>query len=265
MGAFDKLARIAEQRKKHREHEAVLDLAAQLLRLRADFKGRLRVRPSGQTLVEARLKAGEPAIRPGELWVDPKEPVEYGRRVADVFAKFGLLPDNGFDLPRQLEEFERGAAGTAESPDVPGTEASTDVHRLLFLQVLKPYYETCGEMHRSHFNETEWVQPRCWVCGGPPHLSVVRGEEGRRYLYCNVCDTEWRFIGLVCPFCGNEDQGSLSGLVTDGSNRYTVDLCHACRHYIKVIDARTDGEMFPELEDIMSYHLDIAARNEGFE
>lgn len=119
MGAVDKLAKIAEVRKEHREHEAVLDLAAQLLRLRTDFKGRFRVRPSGQALVEARLKAGEPALRPGELWVDPKELVEYGRLVADVFAKFGLMPDGRFDLPRQLEEFERGAAGTAELPDAP--------------------------------------------------------------------------------------------------------------------------------------------------
>jgi FdhE protein len=71
---------------------------------------------------------------------------------------------------------------------------------------------------------------------------------------------------IRCPFCGNEDQQELAYFTVEDDERYRVDVCNACKRYIKMVDFRESKEI-PNLdvEDIATLHLDMLANDEGYE
>ena len=92
---------------------------------------------------------------------------------------------------------------------------------------------------------------------------MCRLPEGHapRSLYCGLCRTEWPFPRLRCPACDNTDQDTLRHLVADGDPAHRVDVCEACRRYIK--SSRSGDAPLP-IEDLMTYDLDLAAMAEGY-
>ena len=136
------------------------------------------------------------------------------------------------------------------------------VLRNLFKVCLTPFQETLPE-------ETEvlWNKGACPVCGFSPDMGVLLGKEGKLYLHCALCGHEWPFRKMACPFCDNDLQKELNYLEVEGDTRYKIHLCHLCRRYLKVLDARDFEEnrpLFMDLEDLISLHLDVIADQKGF-
>ena len=85
-----------------------------------------------------------------------------------------------------------------------------------------------------------------------------------RYALCASCGCEWRVDRLCCCVCGNKEPGTLQYFRAEGEEAHRVDLCDACRHYIKTIDCRSLQASDPVLEDLATAHLDVAALQKGY-
>ena len=85
-------------------------------------------------------------------------------------------------------------------------------------------------------------------------------------LICSLCGYSWKGIRMRCPFCETEDQKAHRYLFVEGDNTVRIDVCDACKKYIKTIDSRNMGQkIFPLLEHMGTLHLDILAQQEGYE
>jgi len=103
----------------------------------------------------------------------------------------------------------------------------------------------------------------------------MEGEGGKRILVCHRCETRWPFRRIVCPFCGNDDHKLLGYLTLAGEEsgegaeggagaRVRLDTCDSCRTYLKVVDLRVGGTIFPEIEDLLTPRHDLAASQQGY-
>jgi FdhE protein len=138
------------------------------------------------------------------------------------------------------------------------------VFSFLTMSSIKPSIEAGMEQFRSQLDPETWLKGYCPVCGSFPSLSLLRGEGGKRYLICSYCGYQWRIDRLFCPFCNNQEQGSLQYLYGEGEESFRIDLCDKCHQYIKTIDYRNLEESDPYLEDLATLHLDILASQKGY-
>ena len=259
----EKLAKIEElQHEKGLDRED-LELLKKLLKLRIDFKKQIDIKRIPVELGEKRLGEGEPLVRREEIAIDVGQFVRHWRDVERVFGGQGLFA-NATPNPEQFfQEYIDGRAGLLDLIGGHG-ETGAILHYVL-LEVLKPIYETHAEACRQQPDDATWVQPYCYVCGGSPDMAMLSGDGGKRYLCCRLCDTSWWYAKLKCPHCGNEDLEKLVSLALSNEPSYMIHGCQACNRYIKVVDGRVrDGALFMELEDLLTSHLDVVARNEGF-
>jgi hypothetical protein len=259
----EKLAKIEELQHEKGLDRQDLELLKKLLKLRIDFKKQIGIMPIPVELREKRLGEGEPLVRREEIVIDIREFVRHWRDVEKVFLGQGLLA-NATPNPEQVfQEYIDGRAGLLDLIKAHG-ETGEILHYVL-LEVLKPIYETHAEAYRQQLDDTTWVQPYCYVCGGSPDMAMLLGDGGKRFLCCGLCDTSWWYAKLKCPHCGNEDLEKLVSLALSNESSYVIHGCKACNRYTKVVDGRMcDGAPFMELEDLLTSHLDVVARNEGF-
>ena len=97
-------------------------------------------------------------------------------------------------------------------------------------------------------------------------MGKLDDDVGRRDLHCHLCNTEWAFTRLACPFCANEDGDKLKYFYsTENSTPYRLEVCACCSSYLKTIDTR-DMAIAPFLfvENLTTLHLDIVANRKGF-
>lgn len=131
---------------------------------------------------------------------------------------------------------------------------------------IKPSLAVCAEQLSTYLTDpTEWKSGLCPVCGNLPAISVL-DQEGRRSTCCSFCWHQWPMPRIYCPFCGNTDGKKLTYLYSDSEKALRVDCCEMCRKYIKAVDERSAGRaLYPALEQVASLHLDIKAREAGFD
>ncbi|MBI3353645.1 MAG: formate dehydrogenase accessory protein FdhE [Nitrospirae bacterium] len=111
-----------------------------------------------------------------------------------------------------------------------------------------------------------WENGFCPVCGSLPGIGVL-GEknEVRMSLVCSFCEMQWDFRRMLCPFCINEDQNMLGYFYPDGDEGYRVNYCDKCKTYLKIIDVRKNGKIYPfPIEDILTLSLDIITQEKGY-
>ncbi len=114
-------------------------------------------------------------------------------------------------------------------------------------------------------DELSWEKGYCPICGSPPALARLEAD-GQRFLFCSFCWHRWPARRTVCPFCGKGDPGRLSYLYSDEEKEYRLDVCDACRRYIKTIDSRHLARTsYPPLEQVASLHLDLKASASGYD
>jgi FdhE protein len=137
---------------------------------------------------------------------------------------------------------------------------------LLAYNSIKPSLSTAAEQLAAYLKLTDpWLKGYCPICGSSPILSFL-DDEGARSLNCSFCWHNWQVKRVYCPFCENSDNKELEYLYNEEERELRIDLCNNCRRYLKSIDTRKlDRLIYPPLEQVITLHLDIKAREEGFE
>jgi FdhE protein len=103
------------------------------------------------------------------------------------------------------------------------------------------------------------------VCGNKPRLAELRAPEGRRHLHCAFCHFSWQFAATGCPNCGTRQPAGINVLYVEDDRRSRLEICEACRTYIKCIDNKEFFGIVPLVEDLLSPHLDILAVEKGLQ
>lgn len=169
------------------------------------------------------------------------------------------------DLDRLLKEMT-----LSETPYVDDVSSSLglslDILMFLGRASIQPFLEKValhlGEQHEHR----EWNKGACPICGSPPIISELSGEQGKRMWICSVCGYKWQALRMACPFCGREDPQSHQYLFVKGDETVRIDVCDRCKRYIKTIDSRKIGlAIFPLLEYMGTLHLDMLAQQEGYQ
>ncbi len=144
-----------------------------------------------------------------------------------------------------------------------GTDA--DAFQAVASQLAVPFLHACRRWANSL--PISWMEGYCPVCGAWPAFAEVRGIDRNRYLRCGRCASEWRMVGLVCPFCGMDDHEQLARLVPekDGATR-VVESCKRCLGYVKTftrLQASPPARVI--LDDLANVDLDMAALEQGLQ
>ena len=126
-----------------------------------------------------------------------------------------------------------------------------------FLRPVVESFESSGEDER-------WMRGYCPTCGARPamaHLAEADASRARR-MCCGLCDTRWQYPRTKCPFC-EADAQKLSIVAVEGEGGLRIDYCPSCRGYLKTYAGKGDEAIL--LSDWSSLHLDLVARDRGFE
>jgi FdhE protein len=148
-------------------------------------------------------------------------------------------------------------------------EAKVDGDLLLALTrfALRPALQACASALAGSLRagDLEWQRGTCPLCGAPPLLSEYRDQDQSRHLRCSACGSTWLFPRLQCPACGNSEFRTLKTIRLAGWDSRTIDACDRCHRYLKALNATdpTPVDLLP-LEDLLSVHLDAAARAQGY-
>ena len=137
------------------------------------------------------------------------------------------------------------------------------VLKFLTHMALKPSLNTLKESVSQRIQKDSWNYGYCPLCGSSPDMAYLN-EEGKRFLHCELCDSEWYYPRLKCPFCENSEPKEL-GYFASEEEGFRVDFCKKCSRYIKTLDMRVIDSPEPlELQNLITLHLDILAHEQGF-
>jgi FdhE protein len=148
--------------------------------------------------------------------------------------------------------------------DATSSEPSTIV--FVLNTVLSPFFEKLAGPYREWVGMAGWRRGICPMCGSEPWMARLAADNGQRILACSLCRTEWTFDRLRCPFCEGDDQPRLRHFVIEGDDAHRVYCCDRCQRYIKTVDERVSARPANLLvEDMITPHLDILARDQGYQ
>ncbi|HET6488830.1 MAG TPA: formate dehydrogenase accessory protein FdhE [Syntrophales bacterium] len=255
----------------------LLDILGEILILREEHRKKITksIFPIDEAHLEAKLQGGLPLVDFSSEKLDLDEPKKFFIALLEIGQK-----RNPVETEQILKDIEDGKlnyeamvydsfALTEESEESDSTqEADDDTIDLLKFFVeesLRPSLEFVTGLYGERITKMGWNDGYCPVCGRMPKIGRLVDAEGKRHLFCSQCGFEWRFRRVKCPFCGNEEQQSLSYFTVEGDERYRVDVCDVCKRYIKTVDFRSAGEeAILDVEDVATLHLDMLAHEEGY-
>ena len=129
---------------------------------------------------------------------------------------------------------------------------------------LRPSLNILKESAGERIDKDGWKYGYCPLCGSYPDMAYL-GDQGKRFLHCELCGYEWYYPRLKCPFCENDQPKELGYFVSEEEEGFRVDFCKKCNRYIKTLDMRVIGQPAPlELENLITLHLDMLAHEQGF-
>lgn len=214
-----------------------------------------------------RLQAGRPLLAGAPVPVDAKAA---GRILGEICRVLDTpeairLQESARERPIAFQAaadalLTRRDHAPAQRRDVPQALLS-----FVVLAGLRPSFRRHAEGLQPLTEGVPWHRPVCPVCGSVPSLAELRGEPARRYLRCALCEAAWRVPRLRCPFCGTTDHTRLGYLRSEDDPGMRLDLCHACRRYLKTRIAR-GGEAEADVFglDLATLHLDALAWARGY-
>jgi len=259
--------RLRQEAAERPELANTIDLYCALLEAQARARIGPGVAPDARE-VAARLEQGLPVLSPGALAVDGQAFAELCDEIVSILA--ARQPDQVEALAavRVWLDRERERLGVLaveflrEGRIGEGDEA--DLLAFIFDTALHPFLRALALPLGPLVEGGAWYQGTCPVCGGEPDFAALDRQGGRRRLFCPRCDTEWTFLRVGCPFCGNDDP-RLLGYYPSDDRAYRLNVCEACRRYIKTIDLReVSGERLPAVERVLTVGMDLAAREAGY-
>ena len=174
----------------------------------------------------------------------------------------------GFDWPAIIEETMNENriyfAGMADLTGInPEVLFFTCEHSLRpFLRLFAaPYYEKWAEIGVRH-----WSFPvACPFCGSEGHISRLRNEDGRRFMFCERCFTEWEVRYLFCVYCTNDEPGTIRIMNLENDQAHKLYLCEKCKSYLKTYDERQTLQPTDlYITSIQTVYLDMLAEEEGY-
>ncbi|MFI5341349.1 MAG: formate dehydrogenase accessory protein FdhE [Candidatus Methylomirabilales bacterium] len=220
---------------------------------------------------ELRNSIGLPVFPRADFPIDVNTGVRLFRELAAVTASgppatqtaISSLRDRTWD-----SEWVEGVLLAYTSGELEAAAAETDAasaQQLLFFarMALLPGLEAAGTS-LSTWISPAWAEAACPVCGTHPRLAELRAPEGRRYLHCAFCNVAWQYAVTGCPACGSQEAERISILYVEEDRRSRLDVCEACRTYIKCVDNKEYFGIVPLVEDLLSPHLDVLAAEKGF-
>lgn len=229
-------------------------------------------------ILSAKRKEGLPLIDKTEFRIDPAAARDLFLTLCDIAA----LPEGG--LPVDVAPLKNAAlegdidleplfSAVLRDDEAPFAEAArkagveTSLLEFLVYNSVKPSLTVCRDGLTAHLDpDGRWDKGYCPVCGGLPVLSSLAGDAGGRRLFCAVCWHDWPVPRMMCPSCGQTDSKDHPYLHAEGEPEYRVDLCDGCQSYIKTVDLRQLNRPFhPPLEALATLHLDMTAREKGYE
>ena len=269
----DELAIALEKIKKVRSdrpiYQELMDFYEKIVKERDEYKKSLQLNqkliPLEEHLAEVKLKEGFP------LFEKEKIPFDYDLMKSYFFKLIALIKERALEEANSIETmagkeeggFEKMIKEALKRKD---STAQNPLLAFLFNETINPVMELYASSFQDKIKEGIWTQGYCPLCGSKPFMGVLKGEEGKRYLICERCSSEWLFVRVKCPYCGNEDQKTLSYLVVEDDEVYRVETCEVCKKYIKIIDLRKiSGNISYYIENIATLHLDMVALEKGYE
>jgi len=227
--------------------------------------------------VKRKLREGHPIITFTPLTLPLDVLKDYSREILFIFNTYKLIPGDSFVLDNSeetdilLQKISKDVIANDEKAlhELADT-ANLEATMLLSFgeEIIKPFLQIIARQAAAFAPFSDWTKGSCPVCGTVPSFArLSREEEGRRYLWCARCETEWNFYRIRCPFCENDQQKTLKFLTTDYREELRIDICEKCKGYVKTIDERKcsdDFETFYLTESMASLFLDIIAGENDF-
>jgi hypothetical protein len=130
---------------------------------------------------------------------------------------------------------------------------------------LQPYAEFLAD--HADLPASPVRRPICPYCGSPPLVGLLRqeGDGAKRSLVCSFCRTEWDYLRLACPACGESREEKLCVYSTPAFECVRVEACDTCRSYIKTIDLTQNGLAVPEVDELAAIPLTLWADEKGYQ
>jgi len=263
-----KLRRIEKVKAEKPVYKEILQFFEKIIKEKSKYKGALNsdlepIKIDDQ-LATIKLREAFPLIEKKELKFDYTIMKEYfikllaivQERVNDDAEKIKTRVDSG-----EVTFEEMVNMALQEEP------VKNDKYLLKFLinETINPLLEVYASQLKGKVKEGVWLQGYCPICGGRPLIGVLRSDEGKKFLVCSSCTTEWAFPRIKCPYCGNSDHKKLSYFFVNDDEGYRVEICDVCKKYIKTIDTRKiKQDVSFDVENIATIHLDIVAQGKGY-
>ena len=165
-----------------------------------------------------------------------------------------------------LKLFKAILARDDETQSGIGKAVDLDPKVLHFLgrMALSPSLHALRHVLADRIGKEGWDHGYCPMCGSQPGMAYI-AKSGKRYLCCELCGEEWAYHRMTCPFCENQDHGTLGYFEAEQEEGFRVDFCRKCLRYLKAVDRRVFEEATPmDLEDLATIHLDVLAAQHGF-
>lgn len=265
------------------ESRIYLDLCQRIGKLRSAFVSKHQddiTIPDEE--IQRRREEGQPFLDVSEVEIGEKLARQFVDDLLPVLEKheaFDQEQIRGFLGHREKEPLSALARSILsreiQSLKALSTQYQLDTDLLLFvgLNLSQVMLELYAHKLTQKVDQENWLKGNCPVCGSHPAIDKLRRDDGKRMLRCSFCGTEWYFKRIMCPFCGNEEQGNLRYFfVEEGAPidkpAFRVDVCDKCKSYIKTLDERKLPESEkPDLylENLNTLYLDILAQRDGYQ
>ena len=275
--------RINTIRAAHPMYDEMLTFFGKIVAKQYKFKQQIQIEPSVSHLEEGKarkkIEEGIPILEDEEFEIDLSSTSQLFDALCEIAkSQNEKLKDEIQKIEKTVKEgklnlkspeglFQKVAHNEFDYIDEISNAFSLNknVLSLLTLNSVKPSIELIAHRLQNLVDIESWSGISCPICGSPPAISELRGEGGRRILFCSFCSTEWQGKRMMCYHCGNTDHQTLRYFYTQEEEKYRIDVCDKCKHYLKTLDFRKfDEEIVPSVEDMATLHLDILAEKEGY-
>ena len=174
---------------------------------------------------------------------------------------YNLIKENNFKATEQLTSFfekffndNKVAEQLTDKLNICDTEEVA----LLLGTFSKFIMEKLQQFANDKIDIKNYSKNICPFCNNNFKYGIIK-EDGKKYLFCSVCNFQWNFPRIKCPFCGNENQKQLSYFQFEDENEFVrVYKCENCGKLHKVfLSEKMKQYSSYEYAHINTAHIDL--------
>ncbi|EMS80652.1 formate dehydrogenase accessory protein FdhE [Desulfotignum phosphitoxidans] len=263
--------------KKRPAYTDILNFYVQVFQAQEENRQQILMDPISMypSLVEKKIRHDKPLINPNDFVIDQNAAVQLMTTLCDIaqnqhnalsqaaVALQAAITDLRID-PGQVFDALLNSDGERLS-SVSETIGISLEHLIMFSYLsMAPGVEVCAEQLSGYLENPSHAKGYCPICGNLPDLFFL-DDNGKRHLKCSFCSHSWQVDRMGCLFCDSKDPELHPYFFSPEEKEYRVDVCDACRKYIKGVDTRhLDRPFVPKIELVATLHLDIKAKEAGY-